>query len=577
MSDKEDEQAIPLLLDTPSSSVQPNGPLIRAGTVWTAIAHVITGVIGSGVLSLAWSVAQLGWIAGPLCIMVFGVIAVVVSYLLCDCYRSPDPQFGPARNPSYTAAVKSYLAPPPYCLYYVDAYGVFQEKRACGWVCGAFVQESYYGYGIAYTITAAISMRAIQKSDCYHKGGHNAPCEYGDSHMLLFGAVQDTDGHNHIGVNNSLSGDGKIKGDIYGVYKTTVVEKVWVVAQAIGDIAFAFTYNIILLEIEDTLKSPPPENQTMKKASAAAILLTTTLYLCCACFGYAAFGDQTPGNLLTGFGFYEPYWLVDFANASLGLHLVGGYQVYSQPLFAEAERWITKKLPDKEFVNNVYTIKLPMLPVFKLNLLRLCFRTTYVASTTGIALLFPYFNDVLGVLGALNFWPLAIYFPAEILLGCDHCSLCWVRGGAYNFQIELRNVFAARVSVEVSAFGYMQNVLDKLHNKKKTLNFNYIGYEREIHNLALGRGGGWTEKRAHSAEMIVCQPGLIGRACSSAERSPVDRPNLSGARSYWNATELGCDGARRVALLGSLSSSVEGGRDNSAELPIPADANWRFG
>ncbi|KAL7216502.1 hypothetical protein ACSBR1_028444 [Camellia fascicularis] len=141
--------------------------------------------------------------------------------------------------------------------------------------------------------------------------------------------------------------------------------------------------------MKDTLKSPPPENQTMKKASAVAILLTTTLYLCCACFGYAAL----PGNLLTGFGFYEP-----------------------QPLFVEAERWITKKLPDNEFVNNVYTIKLPMLSVFKLNLLRLCFRTTYVASTTGIALLFPYFNDVLGVLGALNFWPLAIYFPVEMYL-----------------------------------------------------------------------------------------------------------------------------------------------------------------
>jgi hypothetical protein len=30
------------------------------GNVWTAVAHIITGVIGSGVLSLAWSMAQLG-------------------------------------------------------------------------------------------------------------------------------------------------------------------------------------------------------------------------------------------------------------------------------------------------------------------------------------------------------------------------------------------------------------------------------------------------------------------------------------------------------------------------------------
>ncbi|KAF5948563.1 hypothetical protein HYC85_014520 [Camellia sinensis] len=95
----------------------------------------------------------------------------------------------------------------------------------------------------------------------------------------------------------SSIGDGKIKWDIYGVSKTTVVEKVWVVAQAIGDKV------LITFEMKDTLKSPPPENQTMKKASAVAILLTTTLYLCCARFGYAAL----PGNLLIGFGFYEPH------------------------------------------------------------------------------------------------------------------------------------------------------------------------------------------------------------------------------------------------------------------------------
>ncbi|KAL2476572.1 Amino acid permease 2 [Abeliophyllum distichum] len=194
------------------------------------------------------------------------------------------------------------------------------------------------------------------------------------------------------------------------------VQKVWLSSQAIGDIAFAFTYNIILLDIQDTLKAPPPENKTMKKASATSILITTFFFLCCGCFGYAAFGNQAPGNLLTGFGFYEPYWLVDLANACIVLHLVGGYQIYSQPLFAVAERWISNKHPNSEFVNKEHRIKLPLLPNFKLNLLRLCFRTAYVASTTVLAILFPYFNQVLGVLGALNFWPLAIYFPVEMYL-----------------------------------------------------------------------------------------------------------------------------------------------------------------
>nr|TKS16291.1 hypothetical protein D5086_0000025840 [Populus alba] len=38
----------------------------QTGTVWTASAHIITAVIGSGVLSLAWAIGLLGWITGQL-------------------------------------------------------------------------------------------------------------------------------------------------------------------------------------------------------------------------------------------------------------------------------------------------------------------------------------------------------------------------------------------------------------------------------------------------------------------------------------------------------------------------------
>lgn len=31
-------------------------------------------------------------------------------------------------------------------------------------------------------------------------------------------------------------------------------------------------------------------------------------------------------------------------------------------------------------------------------------------------MLFPYFNQILGVLGALNLWPMAVYFPVEMYL-----------------------------------------------------------------------------------------------------------------------------------------------------------------
>lgn len=79
------------------------------GTTWTALAHIITGVIGAGVLSLAWSTAQLGWIAGPLCMIAFAGVTIISSNLLADCHRHPDPEFGHIRIRSYMQAVKFYL------------------------------------------------------------------------------------------------------------------------------------------------------------------------------------------------------------------------------------------------------------------------------------------------------------------------------------------------------------------------------------------------------------------------------------------------------------------------------------
>lgn len=65
----------------------------------------------------------------------------------------------------------------------------------------------------------------------------------------------------------------------------------------------------------------------MKKATVLSIAVTTIFYMLCGCMGYAAFGDLAPGNLLTGFGFYNPYWLLDIANVAIVVHLVGAYQV----------------------------------------------------------------------------------------------------------------------------------------------------------------------------------------------------------------------------------------------------------
>jgi amino acid permease len=75
------------------------------------MAHIITAVIGSGVLSLAWSVAQLGWVGGPAAIVLFAGVTAVQSSLFADCYisRDSDERGDVVRNKSYVQAVRFYL------------------------------------------------------------------------------------------------------------------------------------------------------------------------------------------------------------------------------------------------------------------------------------------------------------------------------------------------------------------------------------------------------------------------------------------------------------------------------------
>ncbi|TQD71763.1 hypothetical protein C1H46_042695 [Malus baccata] len=86
-----------------------DGKLINyPGTLWSCVAHIITAVIGAGVLSLAWSTAHLGWIGGPVSLLCFAIVTYISSFLISDCYRSPDPITG-TRNKSYMDAVKVNL------------------------------------------------------------------------------------------------------------------------------------------------------------------------------------------------------------------------------------------------------------------------------------------------------------------------------------------------------------------------------------------------------------------------------------------------------------------------------------
>ncbi|WVZ95474.1 hypothetical protein U9M48_041235 [Paspalum notatum var. saurae] len=450
----------------PSLAFDDDGRPLRTGTVWTASAHIITAVIGSGVLSLAWGVAQLGWAGGPAAMVLFAAVIYYTSTLLADCYRSGDPLFGP-RNRTYIDAVRSTL-------------GDSKER-----LCGAFQLSNLFGIGIGVSIAASVSMQAIRRAGCFHFRGHQDPCHASPSpYIAVFGAMQmvfsqipDLDkvwwlstvaavmsfSYSTIGIGLGIAeiiSHGGPRGTVAGVFASssaaTSMQKVWRSLQAFGNIAFAYGFSIILLEIQDTLKSPPPsEAKVMKRATAVSVAVTTVIYLLCGCVGYAAFGAAAPDNLLTGFGFYEPFWLLDVANAFVVVHLVGTYQVMTQPVFAYVERRAAAAWPGSALVRERRVGGFAVSPI------RLVWRTAYVCVTTAVAMLLPFFGSVVGLIGAASFWPLTVYFPVEMYIAQHRVK----RGSRRWLGLQALSAGCLVVSVAAAA-GSIAGVLEELkaHN-----------------------------------------------------------------------------------------------------------------
>ncbi|KAK6945945.1 Amino acid transporter, transmembrane domain [Dillenia turbinata] len=417
-----------------------DGQAKRTGTWLSASAHIITAVIGSGVLSLTWAVAQLGWLAGTLSLFAFAVITWFAAWLLADSNR-PDPTTG-KRNHVYMDVVRSNL-------------GGFRVT-----FCGIAQYTNLVGVSIGYTITAAMSMVAVVRSNCLHKYGHDAGCHISYyPYMIIFGAIQlifsqipnfhklsflsylasiMSFTYATIGIGLAIakvSSEGNhvetsLGGTKVGI-DVSAADKIWKIFQSLGNIAFTYTFSNVLVEIQassfmnsffsvgvsDTIQTTPakPAHKAMKKASTVGIFVTTLFYALCGLVGYAAFGNNAPGNFLSD-GFTEPYWLIDFANVCIAVHLMGAYQVFAQPLYQIVEKKCAEKWPESGFIMNTYPIHIPMCGKPEFNLFHLVWRSAYVAVMSLVAIILPFFNDFVGLMGALAFWPLTVFLPIEMYI-----------------------------------------------------------------------------------------------------------------------------------------------------------------
>ncbi|XP_004501093.1 amino acid permease 1-like [Cicer arietinum] len=405
---------------TPTALLDDDGRPKRTGTVWSASAHIINAVLGTGVLSLPWAMSQMGWALGLSCIFIFAGVTLYTSNLLADCYRSPRTG---KRNTTYMDAVKVHLGGKQH---------VF---------CGIVQYGNLAGFTIGFIITTSTSIVTILKNICFRKNGFEAPCHFSNNpYMIGIGVVQIilsqipnfhklsvlsivaatmAIGYASIGVGLSfasvIQGNVKstsFKGSNEGRSSSDIV---WNILVAVGNVALASAYTQIAVDIQDSLKSYPPENKVMKKANMIGIFIMTILFTLNACFGYAAFGSNTPGNILMSTGFHKPFWLLELANLFIIIHLLGTFQVMIQPLYHIVEILAVQKWPDSSFVIREIPINIGN-NKFSINYFRLVWRTIFVMVVTLLAMAMPFFNDMIALLGAIGFWPTVVYFPIEMYI-----------------------------------------------------------------------------------------------------------------------------------------------------------------
>lgn len=401
--------------------------------VYTAIGHVITAVIGAGVLSLPYSMSMLGWVAGPMCLLLFAFITLYTSQLLAECYVIDG-----RRQRTYTDVVHTTFGDTGYV------------------VLGVIQHSNLYLTALAYHITATISLQTVATQICSAHAVQNCFDSYW-KWAIIFGAfqvvfVQMPDLNYYwwaslIGAAMSFSysiialGLSISKRSTHGTaggQDLAPADKAFGVLNAIGSILFAYSFSMILIEIQDTLKPNDTEGvvRPMKVAVNFSVGAMTLFYLAVAIAGYMAFGNSVPNNILTGFA--NPLWLVAMANVMVVIHLIPAYQVYSQPFLSFVEfhygKWKYAVLPGMPF--------------------RLFFRTAFVVSVAFLAICLPFFSDIIGFVGAIGFWPATVFFPIE----------CWIRvykpERAKLLWLRVLNVACLVVTVAATIGSIQQIVVD---------------------------------------------------------------------------------------------------------------------
>ena len=448
-------------------------------------------MVGAGVLGLPYALSYLGWAGGLTALTLLTAASIYTSYLLAALHECATPH----RLNDYQAMGRAILGP-----------------RLAAWLVSPVQNVLLIGLCITYSIAAGQNLRGLLAADC-----EGAACARGIGPWILgFGAVellasQLPDIHaiwwiSLIGAAMSLTyttiasavsfrqlaTEGAVAGAAAPRADSGAADHVFGVFNALGSVGFTFGGQGVLPEIQATLAIPRGRTSTLQPmmiSVAVAYVVIVCAYYAVAIGGYATYGSTVAADVLMSL--QGPRWLRKTANAAVVVHMAAAYQVFAQPIFALIEAaWARRRLGARlarqttsDFANDDASVvangndphhhhpnyesafsssgsprrSSHPHPARAPLRVRLALRTLFVVLVTLVALVMPFFAEVMGIFSSLGLIPMSFVLPCvfwlvavrprglekwlniAIATSCGVLSLLSLIGGTRNVIVQLRN------------------------------------------------------------------------------------------------------------------------------------------
>ncbi|KAK4361682.1 hypothetical protein RND71_020634 [Anisodus tanguticus] len=306
---------------------------------WYSAFHNVTAMVGAGVLSLPYVLAQLGWWPGVTVLLISWIITFYTLWQMVEMHEIvPGKRFD---------------------RYHELGQHAFGGKLGL-WIIVPQQLIVEVGVDIVYMVTGGQSLKTFHGLVCQNHHCKDIKLKY---FIMIFASVHFV--ISHLPDFNSIAGvslaaavmslsystiawGATVKKGVqpnveYGYKATTTAGTIFNFFNALGEVAFAYAGHNVVLEIQATIPSTPekPSKKPMWKGVVVAYIIVAMCYFPVAIIGYWNFGNEVNGNILESLK--TPTWLIATANIFVVIHVIGSYQIYAMPVFDMIETVLVKK------------------------------------------------------------------------------------------------------------------------------------------------------------------------------------------------------------------------------------------